>query len=138
MTFRAGGAASCAPWSMSASNFLSLPLKQDSRKTFACKLCLLARRVDKFYAACDPDRENLSLYGNPDGTWEVTLPAEEVPPEMPEPALGINFARNGMQASTLSTRPLHHTSTKARPAGGSQSSWLCWGTKEDRSSRFPT
>ena len=23
--------------------------------------------------------------------------AEEVPPEMPEPALGINFARDGMQ-----------------------------------------
>jgi hypothetical protein len=37
------------------------------------------------------------LYGNPDGTWEVQLPAEEVPPELPEPALGINFARDGMQ-----------------------------------------
>ena len=24
---------------------------------------------------------------------EVTLPCEEVPPELPEPALGINFAR---------------------------------------------
>ena len=29
--------------------------------------------------------------------WEVNLPAEEVPPELPEPALGINFARDGMQ-----------------------------------------
>jgi hypothetical protein len=38
----------------------------------------------------------LCLYGNPDGSWEVALPAEEVPPELPEPALGINFARNGM------------------------------------------
>jgi Alfin len=28
---------------------------------------------------------------------QVDLPAEEVPPEMPEPALGINFARDGMQ-----------------------------------------
>ncbi|CAA0843003.1 PHD finger protein ALFIN-LIKE 2 [Striga hermonthica] len=28
--------------------------------------------------------------------WEVNLPAEEVPPELPEPALGINFARDGM------------------------------------------
>jgi hypothetical protein len=28
----------------------------------------------------------------------VQLPAEEVPPELPEPALGINFARDGMQA----------------------------------------
>jgi len=26
----------------------------------------------------------------------VNLPAEEVPPELPEPALGINFARDGM------------------------------------------
>lgn len=27
-----------------------------------------------------------------DGSWAVDLPAEEVPPEVPEPALGINFA----------------------------------------------
>lgn len=53
--------------------------------------------VEGFYAQCDPDKENLCLYGNPDGTWEVQLPAEEVPPELPEPALGINFARDGMQ-----------------------------------------
>jgi hypothetical protein len=26
----------------------------------------------------------------------VALPVEEVPPELPEPALGINFARDGM------------------------------------------
>ena len=32
--------------------------------------------------------ENLCLYGMPDGTWAVDLPAEEVPPEMPEPSLG--------------------------------------------------
>lgn len=42
------------------------------------------------------DKENLCLYGHPNETWEVTLPAEEVPPELPEPALGINFARDGM------------------------------------------
>ena len=53
--------------------------------------------VEDFYAQSDPDKENLCLYGNPDGTWEVQLPAEEVPPELPEPALGINFARDGMQ-----------------------------------------
>ncbi|WVZ16158.1 hypothetical protein V8G54_009140, partial [Vigna mungo] len=41
-------------------------------------------------------KENLCLYGHPNETWEVTLPAEEVPPELPEPALGINFARDGM------------------------------------------
>lgn len=38
----------------------------------------------------------MCLYGHPNETWEVTLPAEEVPPELPEPALGINFARDGM------------------------------------------
>lgn len=32
--------------------------------------------------------ENLCLYGMPDGSWAVDLPAEEVPPEMPEPSLG--------------------------------------------------
>ncbi|KAM1020248.1 hypothetical protein ACFX13_042244 [Malus domestica] len=52
--------------------------------------------VDEFYSLCDPEKENLCLYGHPDESWEVTLPAEEVPPELPEPALGINFARDGM------------------------------------------
>lgn len=43
------------------------------------------------------EKENLCLYGRPDEHWEVNLPAEEVPPELPEPVLGINFARDGMQ-----------------------------------------
>ena len=43
------------------------------------------------------EKENLCLYGDPKGNWEVTLPAAEVPPELPEPALGINFARDGME-----------------------------------------
>nr|VDD38276.1 unnamed protein product [Brassica oleracea] len=51
----------------------------------------------KFYQTCDPEKENLCLYGLPNETWEVNLPVEEVPPELPEPALGINFARDGMQ-----------------------------------------
>lgn len=42
------------------------------------------------------EKENLCLYGLPNETWEVNLPAEEVPPELPEPVLGINFARDGM------------------------------------------
>lgn len=42
------------------------------------------------------EKENLCLYGHANETWEVNLPAEEVPPELPEPALGINFARDGM------------------------------------------
>lgn len=57
----------------------------------------LTTQVDEFYRQCDPEKENLCLYGYPDETWEVNLPAEEVPPELPEPALGINFARDGMQ-----------------------------------------
>nr|KJB74341.1 hypothetical protein B456_011G289200 [Gossypium raimondii] len=52
--------------------------------------------VDDFYSQCDPDKENLCLYGHPNEAWEVALPAEEVPSELPEPALGINFARDGM------------------------------------------
>ena len=34
--------------------------------------------------------------GEPDGSWALDLPAEEVPAELPEPCLGINFARDGM------------------------------------------
>ncbi|XP_045810294.1 PHD finger protein ALFIN-LIKE 2-like, partial [Trifolium pratense] len=56
----------------------------------------LTQDVDEFYALCDPDKDNLCLYGHSNESWEVTLPAEEVPPELPEPALGINFARDGM------------------------------------------
>ncbi|KAG2371200.1 PHD finger protein [Vigna angularis] len=43
------------------------------------------------------EKENLCLYGLPSEQWEVNLPVEEVPPELPEPVLGINFARDGMQ-----------------------------------------
>lgn len=39
----------------------------------------------------------MCLYGHPNEEWEVNLPAEEVPPALPEPVLGINFARDGMQ-----------------------------------------
>lgn len=34
--------------------------------------------------------------GDPDGTWSVDLPTNDLPPEFPEPCLGINFARDGM------------------------------------------
>ncbi|CAN6858742.1 unnamed protein product, partial [Brassica oleracea] len=56
----------------------------------------LTTDVHEFHRLCDPDKENLCLYGLPSEDWEVNLPAEEVPPELPEPVLGINFARNGM------------------------------------------
>lgn len=51
----------------------------------------------KILISAPAEKENLCLYGLPDETWEVNLPVEEVPPELPEPALGINFARDGMQ-----------------------------------------
>ncbi|KAE8714043.1 PHD finger protein ALFIN-LIKE 8 [Hibiscus syriacus] len=57
----------------------------------------LTTDVEEFYQQCDPEKGNLCLYGFPSEQWEVNLPAEEVPPELPEPALGINFARDGMQ-----------------------------------------
>lgn len=56
--------------------------------------CFFLNKVFLFVYA---EKENLCLYGLPNETWEVNLPAEEVPPELPEPALGINFARDGMQ-----------------------------------------
>ncbi|XP_042459097.1 PHD finger protein ALFIN-LIKE 8-like isoform X1 [Zingiber officinale] len=69
---------------------------RDFRGRRAGMIKALTTEVEKFYHQCDPEKENLSLYGFPNETWEVNLPAEEVPPELPEPALGINFARDGM------------------------------------------
>lgn len=54
------------------------------------------------------EKENLCLYGFPNEWWQVNLPAEEVPPELPEPALGINFARDGMlEKNWLSMVAMH-------------------------------
>lgn len=39
----------------------------------------------------------MCLYGHADGRWEVNFPASEVPPEIPQPVFGINFARDGMK-----------------------------------------
>ncbi|XP_065018034.1 PHD finger protein ALFIN-LIKE 9 isoform X3 [Musa acuminata AAA Group] len=55
----------------------------------------LTADFEDFHQQCDPAKENLCLYGFPDEHWEVNLPADEVPPEIPEPVLGINFARDG-------------------------------------------
>ncbi|KAL4323506.1 hypothetical protein GQ457_11G017270 [Hibiscus cannabinus] len=57
----------------------------------------LTTYVAEFFDQCDPEKESLCFYGLPNEEWDVTLPAEEVPPELPEPALGINFARDAMQ-----------------------------------------
>lgn len=59
----------------------------------------LTTDVERFYQECDPDRDNLCLYGLPTGLWEVNVPVEEVPPEIPEPILGINFSKEGMRKS---------------------------------------
>ncbi|RZC52663.1 hypothetical protein C5167_021089 [Papaver somniferum] len=42
-------------------------------------------------------RKTCACMDSPTEQWEVNLNAEEVPPWFPEPALGINFARDGMQ-----------------------------------------
>lgn len=52
---------------------------------------------DKLFAQSDPSRDNMCLFGYPDGSWSVDAPPEEVPAEVPEPSLGINFARDGME-----------------------------------------
>ncbi|XP_071717245.1 PHD finger protein ALFIN-LIKE 4-like [Rutidosis leptorrhynchoides] len=69
---------------------------RDFKSRRAGILKALTTDVEEFYQQCDPEKENLCLYGFPNEQWEVNLPAEEVPPELPEPALGINFARDGM------------------------------------------
>ncbi|CAD7701495.1 unnamed protein product [Ostreobium quekettii] len=57
----------------------------------------LTTDFEKFYQLCDPNHDNLCLYGYPNGSWKVCPPSEEVPTELPEPTLGINYARDGMQ-----------------------------------------
>ncbi|KAH7295426.1 hypothetical protein KP509_27G046800 [Ceratopteris richardii] len=69
---------------------------KDYRGRRAAIIKALTVDVESFYQQCDPERDNLCLYGFPDETWEVDLPAEEVPAELPEPALGINFPRDGL------------------------------------------
>ena len=74
------------------------------------------RSVDAFYSACDPGKENLCLYGHPDSSWSVSLPAEEIPAELPEPTLGINFARDGMSVR-IGAGPSRSGGERARRAG---------------------
>ncbi|CAM8913346.1 unnamed protein product [Rhodiola kirilowii] len=68
----------------------------------------LTTDVDEFFRQCDPEKENLCLYGFPDETWEVSLPVEELPPEIPEPVLGINFVRDGMPEKDWLAFVAHH------------------------------
>eukprot|EP00210_Caulerpa_lentillifera_P005307 g5070.t1 len=52
--------------------------------------------AEHLLARCNPNIANVCLYGYPNGTWDVCMPSEEVPSELPEPVLGINYARDGM------------------------------------------
>ncbi|XP_039172870.1 PHD finger protein ALFIN-LIKE 3-like [Eucalyptus grandis] len=53
----------------------------------------LTTDAELFYQQCDPEEEPMSLYGLPNGTWELRLPEEMVPPDLPEPTLGVNFGK---------------------------------------------
>jgi len=57
----------------------------------------LTTDVEEFYNQSDPEKENLWLYSFPSEQWEVSLPSKKVPPDLPEPMLGINFVRDRMQ-----------------------------------------
>nr|GEU99472.1 PHD finger protein ALFIN-LIKE 4 [Tanacetum cinerariifolium] len=57
----------------------------------------LTTDFEDFFQQCDPEKDNLCLYRFPSEQWEVNLPAKLVPPELPEPALRINFVRDEMQ-----------------------------------------
>ncbi|KAG5599919.1 hypothetical protein H5410_031289 [Solanum commersonii] len=58
---------------------------KDFSARHAAVLRALTSDVEEFYSQCDPERDNLCLYGHPNNSWEVAVPAEEVPPELPEP-----------------------------------------------------
>ncbi|CAM8916560.1 unnamed protein product [Rhodiola kirilowii] len=81
---------------MDASSIVVETIFEEFKGRRAGLIKALTTDVDEFFQQCDPEKENLCLYGFPDETWEVSLPAEEIPPEIPEPVLGINFARDGM------------------------------------------
>ena len=53
-------------------------------------------------------KDNLCLFGYANESWKVKFPTEELPPELPEPVLGINFARDGMKRKDwISTIAVH-------------------------------
>ncbi|XP_047943590.1 PHD finger protein ALFIN-LIKE 4-like [Salvia hispanica] len=69
----------------------------------------LTTDVKEFIRQCDPEKPDLCLYGLPNGQWKLDLPAQEVPPEIPEPSLGINFSRYGMQGKDWLARVAIHS-----------------------------
>lgn len=69
-----------------------------ARRTCAFMVSAAAKRVWGCWRQIVDDQHPTSNIreGSRDGSWTVDLPAEDVPPELPEPCLGINFARDGM------------------------------------------
>jgi hypothetical protein len=55
--------------------------------------------------------ENKCRYELPNESWEVNLPAEKVSPELLEPTLGINFARDGIQEKEWLSMVAAHSDT---------------------------
>ncbi|XP_022897790.1 PHD finger protein ALFIN-LIKE 6-like, partial [Olea europaea var. sylvestris] len=55
------------------------------------------------------EKEHLCLFAFPNETWQVKPPTEMVPPELPEPVLGINFSRDLMQEKDWLTNVSLHS-----------------------------
>lgn len=75
----------------------ALDVFKNFKGRYAGLIKALTTDVEEFFKQCDPEKENLCLYGLPNEQWAVNLPTEDSPPGLPEPVLGINFARDGMQ-----------------------------------------
>lgn len=89
------GALIGAAFNLSVGDSGTFPLPPYCRYQSRTGTCWPPADHKDLWAACGPDRDNLCLYSYPDGNWAVDLPVVEVPPELPEPVLGINFARDG-------------------------------------------
>ncbi|KAF3340801.1 PHD finger protein ALFIN-LIKE 8 [Carex littledalei] len=85
-------------------------LFRDFKARRAGILKALTTEAESFYRRCDPEKDELGLYGLPNGTWDVKFPEELVPPDMPEPTLGINFARYGSKEEWLAIVAVHSDS----------------------------
>ena len=55
--------------------------------------------------------DDLCLSGLPNENWKVHIPAPDVPPEFPEPMLGINFLRDEMERNEWLTRVAIYSDT---------------------------
>lgn len=51
----------------------------------------------------------MCLYGYPDGTWDVQEPCMVLPPNLPEPFVGVSFRRDGTRAIDWLTSVADHS-----------------------------